>query len=106
MLGDLPLGQTEDADTADPHRSQGMPSSSPVGARIGPAHRDLVALCDQLLDGDPQIRMPARYIAHLLDALQPRRLARQGSVVDEVRGDQLAGAIQLLLEEDRPTWRG
>jgi hypothetical protein len=76
-----------------------------VSARIGAAHRDLVAFCDQLLDGDAQIRDAGKvHRPLLLGSRQAGRLPWQGSVVEVVRRDEFVSALHLPLVEDRRAW--
>jgi hypothetical protein len=79
----------------------GMPSSFPVRPFVAPAHRDLVAFCDQIVDADVQIGMPVRTMARFCFVPLAWGLPGQGAVVEKIRRHEFVGAVHLLLVPDR-----
>src|SRR5437660_11158018 len=88
MGGDAPASRGKTEPLAD------------MRALVGPHDRHLVAICDQVLDGEARIEGGADHADALLEALGSLALLREWVVLDVVRPGDLVDQLEPALVRD------
>lgn len=97
MLGEPAISQQVDVDPVGSDPLSGWRQTEPVTdvcAVIGPHDRHLIALRDDVLDGEPGIESGADHADALLQALNPLALLWEGVVLDVVGPGDLVEELE------------